>query len=455
MKNILFIRPSLVGRNENIGIPLGIMLISSVLKKNNIETKIIDCTIEKNLDIKNIIRKFSPDAVGISTQYNLQIENAFKIAKSIRKIDKNITLVTGGNPATVMPDRFLDFFDIVVRGEGEFTSLEIFQNKKLKDIKGISYKKGNKKIHNSNRRWISNLDVLPFPDYESINMENYFNSFERIDFFENISGRKIPMITSRGCPFGCSFCSINLHMGKIWRPHSTEYILRHLEFVTSNYNIEHVNFEDDNMTLNTKRFEDILDGIKKRYINITWDTPNGIRLDTLNRRLLKKMKSCGVKRLTVGIESGSQRVLDDIIHKNIKLKDAVRIAKMCKEEKVSLSAFYIIGMPGETKKDIEKTLDFAFMLLKKYNVIPKISIASLLPGTEMTRLCEKNNYLKEGRVETEEFKVEDIDRYYKNFTKKLIIPYLRRINLITVAKNIDKFPRMAIRNFKTKNSLKV
>ena len=73
----------------------------------------------------------------------------------------------------------------------------------------------------------------------------------------------------------------------------------------------------------------------------------------------------------------------------------------------------------------------------------------------MTRLCEKNNYLKEGRVETEEFKVEDIDRYYKNFTKKLIIPYLRRINLITVAKNIDKFPRMAIRNFKTKNSLKV
>jgi len=150
-------------------------------------------------------------------------------------------------------------------------------------------------------------------------------------------------------------------------------------------------------------------------------------------------------RLTIAIESGSQRVIDDVIHKKLDLKKALEIAKICKEEGIHLSAFYVIGMPGETKKDIEKTLDFAMMLLKKYNVIPKVSIGTPLPGTEMTKLCEKNNYLKNGRIETEEFTSEDVDKYYRDFGRKLIIPFAMNLNWVSVVKNVDKFPRMAKR----------
>lgn len=446
---ILLIRPTLIGREylekESLGIPLGIMYLSSVLKQNNFDTKIIDYTVENNVNIKKIIEKYKPEIVGISATYSLQTVNALKIARMIKNIDKDILLVAGGNPATVIPEDFLGVFDIAVRGEGEFSMLEIAQGKELKDIKGISYKKNGKIIHNPPREWIFNLDKIPFPDYESVDLEKYFNPFLRLHFFEDIPERKIPILTSRGCPFSCFFCAVHLSSGRTWRPHSTEYVLNHMEFLIKNYKIEHIHFDDDNLTLDPKRFEAILDGMKKRNIKITWDSPNGVRLDTLNRRLIKKMKENGMTRLTIAIESGSQKVIDNVIHKNLNLKKALKIARICKEEGISLSAFYIVGLPGETKKDMETTLNLAMMLLKKYNVIPKVSIGTPLPGTEMTKLCEKNNYLKNGRVETEEFTSEDVDKYYKDFGRKLIIPFITNLNWVAVIKNMGKFPKMAKR----------
>jgi anaerobic magnesium-protoporphyrin IX monomethyl ester cyclase len=450
---ILLLRPSLMGQKQSLGIPLGAMYISSILKQSDFDTKIIDYTVEDSVDIKKIIKKYDPEIVGVSTTYSLQAINAFKIARKIKKINKDILLVTGGNPVTVLPEKFLSVFDVAVRGEGEFSFLKIAKSKKFKAIKGISYKKGRKIIHNKPRKFVFDLDQIPFPDYQSIDLEKYFNPFQRLNFFEYTPKRKISMITSRGCPFNCFFCSIHLHMGRMFRFHSADYVLRHLELVSQNYNIEHVNFDDDNLTFNKKRFEDILDGMKERKIDMTWDTPNGIRLDTLNRKLLRKMKERGLTRLTVAIESGSQEFIDNVIHKNIKLKNALKIAKICKEENIPISAYFIIGMPGETKKDIEKTLDFALMLLKKYNVIPKLSIALPIPGTKMTEICEKNNYFKNGRIETEDFTAEDIDKYYREFGRKLLIPYISKINWLTVIKNINNFPNMAKRVLRPKYNI--
>jgi anaerobic magnesium-protoporphyrin IX monomethyl ester cyclase len=444
--NVLLIRPPLPEGEESPGIPLGVMYISSVLKQKGFKTKIIDYTVEHNVNIRKIIDEYKPQMVGISVTWSLQALNALKIAKSIRGINKNILLIAGGNPVTIAPQDFLDVFDIAVRGEGEMSILEIASGKKLNSIKGISYKEKGKIKSTPMKQFNFNLDSLPYPDYDAVDLEKYFNPFLRINFFQNVtSKRKIGMITSRGCPFSCFFCSIRLHMGQYWRPHSAEYVLNHLEMLKKKYNIEHVNFDDDNLTFNPKRFEAILDGMKKRGIKITWDTPNGVRLDTLNRRLLRKMKASGLVRLTIAIESGSQEFIDNIMHKRINLDNAVEIAKICKEEGIPLTAFYIIGMPGETKADIEKTLNFAYMLLKKYGVIPRISIGTLLPGIEMTKICEENNYIKNGRIQTDQFTVEDIDKYYRDFGRKLIIPFLIRLNWITVAKNIGKFPKMALR----------
>jgi anaerobic magnesium-protoporphyrin IX monomethyl ester cyclase len=430
---ILLIKPSL-REKMGMGIPLGLMYLSSMLRKNGFETKILDYTVD-NINLNKEISEQKPFIVGITATYSQQVENTLRLAKSIRK---NVLLVTGGNVATIMPERFLDVFDVVVRGEGEYAFLELAQRKPLKDISGISYKFNGRIIHNNDRTPIEPLDKLPFPDYEIINIEKYFNPSTRIDYFNDIPSKKVSVITSRGCPFSCSFCSVHLQMGRKWRSHSVEYVLKHLRLL-KDMDIKHINFEDDNLTLDKKRFESILGGMKN--MNLTWDTPNGIRADTIDSKLLDKMKQTGLTRLTIGIESGSQRVLDEVIHKKLDLKNVVHVAKLCKQKRINLSAFYIIGMPGETKEEIKITLNFAMRMFKEYNVIPKLSLFASLPGTEMTKICEQNNYIKKGKINTNEFTSDDVARYYKQFNSKLLLPYISKLNWKTMIRNARILPQ--------------
>jgi anaerobic magnesium-protoporphyrin IX monomethyl ester cyclase len=451
---ILLIRPNLK-ENMNLGVPIGLLYVSAALKNKGFKTKIVDYIVD-DIDIVKLIKKYKPEAIGFSVTYNLQKENTFEIVRQIKLADNNMLLVAGGNAASIMSDEFIiNGFDVVVRGEGEQAFVEIMKGKKFYDIDGITYKHNGVIKSTADRKFIPCLDTLPFPDYESIDMKKYMNPESRIDFFNDSPKERISIITSRGCPMGCYFCSIHLQMGKQWRANSVEYVIKHLELLTKKYGIKHVSFEDDNLTLDPKRFEDILDRMKNEKIDITWDTPNGVRVDTLNRKLLIKMKETGLTRLTIGIESGSQKFLDDVIHKNIRLINVLEVARICKEEKISLSAFYIIGMPGETKKQIEMTLNLAMTLLKKYDVIPKVSVCAAMPGTELTKICELKDYLKRGRIETPEFTAEDIDKYYNDFGKKCIVPYIKRMNYKTLAGNLSKMPKTAGRFFFSKKAQKV
>jgi len=447
--SILLIRPR-QNENDSVGIPLGLLYIASVLKKNEFDVKVIDCANNNIQDsnLKHIIKQENPEIIGITNQYSIFKENAINICRMAKKINENVTTIIGGNHATVSPEDFLtEGFDIVVRGEGEFTMLDIVNDKPLSKIRGISYVQNQKIKNNMPRKPILNLDNIPLPAYEMINMEDYFVKNARFSYFDDVSNRSISVITSRGCPNNCCFCSVHLSLGHFWRPNSVEYVLNHLQLLTTKYGVKNVDFEDDNLTFNPKRFEAILDGMKERGINITWRTPNGVRVDTLNRRLLRKMRESGLKRLVIGVESGSQRVIDNVIDKKIKLKDVVRISKIAKEEKISLSAFFIIGLPGETKSDINKTLNFALMLNKKYGVVPQLTKADARVGTRMTEACMKNNYLKNGRISTEEFTAEDIDALYKDFYRNFLwsLPFKINIkNLVNYRKEIVKLVKSRI-----------
>jgi len=172
-----------------------------------------------------------------------------------------------------------------------------------------------------------------------------------------------------------------------------------MAFLIEKYGVRYFHFEDDNFTLDKTRFSQILDSIIENKWDITWDSPNGIRIDSLNRELLRKMRKSGVTFANVGIESGVQRVLDDIIHKKLDLKKVKEIARMAHEEKVHLKGFYIIGFPGETKEDIKNTVDFALTMAVKYNFPGGIAFAVPLLGTELYRVCEENKYFTTGITE--------------------------------------------------------
>ncbi len=223
-------------------------------------------------------------------------------------------------------------------------------------------------------------------------MEKYLNSAMGYRSFRK---RAVSMITSRGCPFNCCFCSVHLHMGRGFRANSANYVLNHIEYVVEKFGVKNIFFEDDNLTLDLARFEAICDGLIARKIKIGWETPNGVRADCLNLSLLLKMKKSGCKSVFFGVESGDQQILDNVICKSLDLNRVVEVAKICKEIDLKTGAFYIIGFPGEKKENMQKTVDFALKLKRDYDVGMHLFMATPSYGTRLYEECKAKGYIQE------------------------------------------------------------
>ena len=256
-------------------------------------------------------------------------------------------------------------------------------------------------------------------------MEDYFNASNRLlsSFaLSTYNHRWATVITSRGCPFGCIFCSIHLSMGSQWRGRSAQNVIEEIKLLLNDYRVEHIAFLDDNMSLNKKRMNDICDAIIKDNLKFTWSTPNGLRADTLDGQLLEKMKKSGCTRIAVAPESGSQRVVTDIIGKKLDLREIVRVVKKCKQIKLQVDCFFVMGLPGETKVDIEKTLAFAKRVRSIGATGCNFAIATPFLGTRLHDRFVELGYLREdfdeftmfrnsSYIGTSEFTSEDLANY--------------------------------------------
>jgi len=394
--------------------PLGLLYIAAVLDKAGYNVEILDAFMtdllfRKKGDITEVgmpyekireeIQRRKPDIVGIANPFTSQVEHAIRVADIVKEIDSSILTVVGGPHGTVVPVEFLEEarnVDIVAIGEGEYTMLDIvgfFEgNKKIEDVQGIAHCMEGKVMLNSPRPFNKNLDELPYPAYHLVDMKKYLNP-ETIEY-RSFQNRALSMVTSRGCPFNCNFCSVHLHMGKTFRAHSVDYVVDHIEHVVNKYRVKTIYFEDDNLTFDIKRFEAICDKILEKDIKFQWETPNGVRADYLTLDLLKKMKKTGCQSIFVGIESGDQYVLDNIIGKSLKLKNVIKFAKMCKKIGLKTGAFYIIGFPGETKENMRNTVEFALMLKRKYDVGMHLLFATPSYGTRLYKECKKKGYIR-------------------------------------------------------------
>ncbi len=395
-------------------LPIGLMYIAAVLQRAEAKVEILDAfmaaTFQKNSDsisvgmpfeqIKQEITERKPDIVGISGPFTCQIENSIKVSNLAKEVNPRILTVMGGPHITLIPQEFLEEaknVDIAVIGEGEYAMLEIVQafegRKQLSQIQGIAYRQNEKVVVNPARPLIENLDDLPFPAYNLVDMEQYLTP-KKIGY-RSFQDRAISMITSRGCPFNCCFCAVHLHMGQKFRAHSAKYVLDHIQYVVDKFKVKNIFFEDDNLTLDIKRFEAICDGIIERKIRIGWETPNGVRADCLNLDLLKKMKHSGANSIFVGVESGDQQILDKVICKSLDLNHVVQFAKDAKQIGLKTGAFYIIGFPGETKENMRKTVDFALELKRKYDVGMHLFMATPSYGTRLYEECRTKGYIKQ------------------------------------------------------------
>jgi anaerobic magnesium-protoporphyrin IX monomethyl ester cyclase len=394
-------------------LPIGLMYIAAVLKKTGYIVEILDafmadCAFQENGEtinvglpfdqIKQEIERRKPDIVGISGPFTCQIGNAIRISDLAKQVNQKILTVVGGPHVTLVPKEFLEDatnVDIVVVGEGEYAMLEIseaFEGKKrFSQILGIAYRQNGEVIINPTRPFMQQLDDLPYPAYDLVNMELYISP-KKIGY-RSFQDRAISMITSRGCPFNCCFCAVHLHMGQNFRAYSAEYVLDHIQYVVDKFKVKNIFFEDDNLTLDIKRFEVICDGIIERRIKIGWETPNGVRADCLNLELLKKMKQSGANSIFVGVESGEQQILDNVIFKSLDLNRVVEFAKNAKQIGLKTGAFYIIGFPGETKENMQRTVDFALELKRKYDVGMHLFMATPSYGTKLYDECKAKGFI--------------------------------------------------------------
>jgi magnesium-protoporphyrin IX monomethyl ester (oxidative) cyclase len=395
-------------------LPLGLMYLASVLDKEGYKVEILDafmadCEPQKNGDTATVGMPFDqieeemlqrkPDIVGVSGPFTSQIDNTLKVVELAKKVNPKILTVVGGPHVSTVPKEFLEEaknVDIAVTGEGEYALLEIaqyFEGKKpLDKILGIAYRQNDAVTVNPRRPFLENLDELPYPAYHLVDMEHYLSN-KKIGY-RSFQNRAISMVTSRGCPFNCCFCAVHLHMGKSFRAHSAEYVLNQIQHVVDTYGVKNIFFEDDNLTFDLKRFEDICDGLIQRKIKVGWETPNGVRADRLNMPLLKKMKQSGAVSIFVGVESGDQEILNKVVCKSLDLNSVVEFAKNAKQIGLKTGAFYIIGFPGEKKENMQRTVDFALRLKRDYDTGMHLFTATPSYGTRLYEQCKKNGYLE-------------------------------------------------------------
>ena len=456
-------------------LPLGLMYIAAVLDKAGYKAEILDAfmtdssflkvgdTLEVGMPygrIREEIRRRKPDVVGIANPFSCEVENAIRVGNIVKEIDPSILTVVGGPHVTAVPVEFLEEaknVDIAVIGEGEYTMLDIVKffegRRKISEVQGIAYRKDDTVVRNSPRPFIKNLDELPYPAYHLVEMEQYLNP-KKIEY-RSFKDRAISMITSRGCPFNCNFCSVHLHMGKMFRAHSVNYVVDHIEYVVNKYRVKTIFFEDDNLTFDLKRFEAICDKIIEQNIKLGWETPNGIRADYLTLNLLKKMKKSGCQSVFFGIESGDQYVLDHIIDKSLKLKNVMNVAKMCKDIGLKTGGFYIIGFPGEKKENMLKTVELALRLKREFDVGMHLFIATPSCGTRLYEECKKKGYIQENLtprafaevrqprgmplIKTEDFTPVEVKEIASMALKRY-----KRLSLINHIKNPEKTLKTAL-----------
>lgn len=381
---------------------MGLAYIAAVLKRKDVTVEILDCP-ALNISFKELRRKIDrshPDLVGI-TCMSCQYPSALKVAKIVKEVDEETKTVLGGSHPTALPVQCLQErnVDVVVVGEGEYTTLELVESLEesspLSKVDGIAYKQDGRIIVNPRRAPIVNLDELPFPAWDLLPMKDYppapHGAFVK----------KPPvtsMITSRGCPFRCSFCSSPILWGRLWRARSPRNIVDEIEYLYNVYGIREIHFEDDNFTLKKKRVIETCDEIIQRGLDIVWACPNGVRIDTLDEEILKKMKESGCYRLAFGIESGSQRILDGV-KKDIKLRRVEETIKRAKDIGIETVGFFMIGLLEDNEQTVRQTIAFAKKLPLDQ---AEFGICTPFPGSELYDIA-----FKKGSLETRDWEKYD------------------------------------------------
>jgi radical SAM superfamily enzyme YgiQ (UPF0313 family) len=361
--------------------PSGLLGLASYLESKGVQVKLYDAQVETKPLVESV-REFRPDMVGITCTTALVY--SMKHTAKLVKDSFDVPVVVGGVHPTVLPNETLEDknVDFVVRGEGEVTTHELLRALKTKrfgKVLGLSYKKNGKLVHNPDRPLIKNLDDLPFPAYHLIDVSKYKTSPD-LDF----GSRAMVVYGSRGCPYNCIFCANRVLTNRCYRARSVKNVMEEIDLLIKKYNMNFLMMGDNDFTVNRKWVVEFCkEYIRRGYSKIGWDA--NARADQLDEELLALMKRAGCKLLSLGLESGVQRILD-LMHKQTTVEQGEQAAIMIRKSGILVRASFILGMPTETRKESLETMRYS-------KRIPldqvRFSIATPFPGTELYDIAVK------------------------------------------------------------------
>ncbi len=401
--------------------PYNLGLIASIIEKEY-GVSIIDANMEdlEREEFLQVIKEKQPDVVGVSVITNEYANSGIEAARIVKQANPNIKVVIGGVSANSNPRPYIESPDVdyVVVGEGEYVFRDLclfLDGKGSFPEKGVWYKKDGKIIDKGRTDMIQDLDALPLPAYHLVDFMKYATTIQResIDMPRELPYARIR--TSRGCPYSCCFCEVGSISGKNPRMRSLQNVAKEIEWLIEKYGIKSIIFDDDNLIIDKERSKDLFRMMIEKKYNLKWNAP-GIAVYKLDEEIIKLMKDSGCQYLNIAIESGNERVLKDIIHKPLELKQAKEAIELIKKYDIDLCANFVVGFPGETWQEIRETIKFAEELDINY---VKIYSATPFPNTELYKIVKNGGYLREdfdpnkhlwtdGWIKSSEFRPEDL-----------------------------------------------
>jgi anaerobic magnesium-protoporphyrin IX monomethyl ester cyclase len=418
--------------------PLGLGYMASTVRDVH-DVTILDC-IKEGMRISGFSaflsrRKF--DVIGFQC-YTVDLNTVKEFSHAARQAQPGAVLLVGGPQATLDPEGTMDFLrdiDYAFAGEGETgfpVLMELLSQggdvkQGLSKVPGLVYRSGKKYVQNE-RVFACDLDRFD-PSWDLYGMESYPVA-PHGSFYKQTP--VAPIIITRGCPYQCTYCGGPLISGRRIRSHSVDYVIEQVKTLHLKYGVREIFIEDDNFTMKREFVEDFCRKLIELDMGITWTCPNGIRLDTLDMKLLRLMKRSGLYSVSVGIESGSDRIRK-LMKKNLDTKTIVEKVNLIHEAGLGVIGFFIVGFPGETKKDIEATIKFACDLPLKRATF---SAFKPFPGTEIYRQLVSEGRIKE--MKWENFSLDKVawspegisEKELKSLRRKAFIKFYMRPKII-------------------------
>lgn len=388
-----------------LAFPYGVLSIASYIRvktKNNPRINILDLNLypqEKMArTIAQTLKKHKPDVVGISMMFDLSCKHLNNISKQIKSYDDKTLVVLGGSAATVSWNMILHehkYVDALCFSEGEYPLLQLIEAHNMREVLDREPVWVTRKSLSKNQvpqpRYVENLSEVINIDYDLINIKSY-SMKEAFSPFSSIkkSGkmRQFYLVTSRGCPFKCVFCSGPSLHGKNIRYADVDTLINHVRHLIKKYRLNVLTIYDDQILFNRSRAKEFFRRLAKFKIRV--ETPNGLSVAFIDEEMAELMKKAGIDTTPLAIESGSSRMLNEIIHKPLKLEQVRPVVKMLQRNNIFVQGYFVVGIPGETREDRVETVRF----IKEVGLDwANFNFATPLRGSELYKICKENKYI--------------------------------------------------------------